>query len=146
MELEQSRLQKAHPASHTVFSLVPFKVLVRLLVVFSELSDDILAHITVVFLHFACNPQLVLRWNVGHFSSFSHQIKHELRDIAASDRDVFDRAANDVPLSARNNVGDTVARINDSSCECAIGNAIGGPGSGERKHRLDGDIQPLDVE
>jgi hypothetical protein len=129
-----------------VFSLVPFKVLVRLLIVFPELSDNILANVTVVLLHFACNPQLILRWNIGHFSSFSHQIKDELRDIAASDRDVFDRAADDVPLSARNNVGDTVARINDSSCECAIGNAIGGPGSSECKHRLDGDIQSLDVE
>ena len=59
---------------------------------------------------------------------------------------MFDRAANDIPLSTGNNVGDTVARINDSSCECAIGNAIGGPGSSERKHRLDGDIQSLDVK
>jgi hypothetical protein len=51
-------------AGDAMLPLISLKVFVGLRVVFPELFDDILARVTVVFLHSTSNPQLIFRWNV----------------------------------------------------------------------------------
>ena len=135
-----------HLACDCIFTLVLDEVLVRFHVVLPVLLHDILADIAVRFLHPSSNLQLILGRDGCHLSSFSHQVQHELTDIPACDRNMLDRTSDDVPLSARDNVGDTIARINNSSGKRTISNLVGGPGGSEGEHCLDGDIETLDIE
>lgn len=129
-----------------MLALVPFKVLQRILVILPKLPDDILTHVTIIFLHLASDAELVLRGYRRHLSTLPHQIEHELGDIATSNGDMFDRAPNDVPLGTGDDVSDTVPGVDDSSSECAIGDAVGGPRRGEGEDGLHGNVQPLDIE
>ena len=135
-----------HLACDCIFTLVLDEVLVRFHVVLPVLLHDILADIAVRFLHPSSDLQLILGRDGRHLSSFSHQVQHELTDIPACDRNMLDRTSDDVPLSARDNVGDTIARINNSSSERTIRNLVGGPGGSKGEHCLDGDIETLDIE
>ena len=135
-----------HLACDCIFTLVLDEVLVRFHVVLPVLLHDILADIAVRFLHPSSDLQLILGRDGRHLSSFSHQVQHELTDIPASDRNMLDRTSDDVPLSARDNVGDTIARINNSSGKRTIRNLVGGPGGSEGEHCLDGDVETFDVE
>jgi hypothetical protein len=89
---------------------------------------------------------LILGRDGRHLSWFSHKVQHELTDIPASDRNMFDRTSDDIPFGARNNVGDTIARIDNGSGKRTIRNLVGGPGGSEGEHCLDGDIETLDIE
>ena len=60
--------------------------------------------------------------------------------------DVLNSATDDISLRTRDNVRDTVSGIDDSSGKGTVGNAVRGPGRREGEHRLDGDVQTLDVE
>ena len=97
-------------------------------------------------LHLSRNLQLILGRNGSHLPPFPHQIQHKLRDIPAGDRNMLDRAADNVPLSTRDDVRDAIARVNNSSSECAVCDLVGGPGGSEGEHGLDGDVETLDVE
>ena len=129
-----------------MLSLVPRKVLVRLLVVLPELLHDILAHVAVLLLDLARNLKLVLGRHVRHLAALAHEVEHELGDVAPGDGDVFDRAADHVPLRAGDDVRDTVAGVDDGAGERAVSHAVRGPGCGEREDGLDGDVEALDVE
>ena len=129
-----------------MLALVPREELVRLLVVLPEFLHDVLAHVAVLFLDLARDLELVLGRHVRHLSALAHEVEHELRDVAPGDGDVLDRAADDVPLCAGNDVRDTIARVNDGAGERAVRHAVRGPGCGEREDGLDGDIEALDVE
>jgi len=83
---------------------------------------------------------------MGHLAPFSHKVENKLRDVAASDWDVFDGAPDDVSFGARNDVGYAVARVDDGSREGAVCDAVGRPGGSESKYGLDGDVEALDVE
>jgi len=129
-----------------VLSLIPLKVLVRLLVVLPELPDNVLTHITVVLLDFARDLELVFRRDRGHLPTLAHQVEDELGDVAASDGDVLDGASNNVSLGARNDMRDTISRVDDGSSEGPVGNAVGRPGGGKGEDGLNGDIETLDIE
>ena len=122
------------------------EILVGLRIILPVLLHDILTDIAVRLLHLSCNLQLILGGNGRHLPSFSHQIQHELADIPTGDGDMFDRTSNHIPLSTRDNVSDTIARVNDSPGERTIRDFIGGPGGGECEHCLDGDVETFDVE
>ena len=129
-----------------MFAVVALEVLQRLLIVFSELSDNVLTHITIILLHFTRHFKLIFGWNIGHLSPLSHKVENKLRDIATSDWNVLDGAPDDVSFGARNDMGYAVARIDDGSRECAVCNTVGRPGGGESKYGLDGDVEALNVE
>jgi len=122
------------------------KVLVGLRIVLPVFLHDVLANVAMRLLHLSCNLQLILGRDGRHLPSFSHQIKHELGDIPAGDGNMLDRTTDNVPLSARDNMGDTITRVNNGSGECTVRNLVGGPGGSEGEHRLDGDVETLDVE
>ena len=122
------------------------KILVGLRIKLPVLLHDILTDVAVRFLHLSCNLQLILGRDGRHLPSFSHQIQHELADIPTGDGDMFDRTSNDIPLSARDNVGDAIARVNDGPGERTIRDFVGGPGCGECENCLDGDVETFDVE
>ena len=105
--------------------IIPLKMLIWLRIILPKLPDDILTHITVILLHLPCDLQLIFRRNVNGLPTLSHQVQYELRDITSSDGDVLDGAPNDVPFGARNNVRDTVSRVDDCSGERAVGDSVG---------------------
>lgn len=123
----QNVMITTYPSSDTVFSFIPLKILVRLRIIFPEFLDDILADITIILLDLSCDLQLLFRRYCRHLPALSHEVEHELRDIAASDWDMFDSTSDDVSFRARYNVRDTVAGVNDSTSECTIINLVGGP-------------------
>jgi hypothetical protein len=108
-----------------MLSIKSLKILVRLRIVLPELPDDILAHITIILLHFSGNLQLILRRYIDSLSTLSHQVQHKLRDIASGDWDVLDGTSNDVPLCTRDNVCDTIPGIDDCAGESAVGDSVG---------------------
>ncbi len=142
MRLERN----THPSRDAMFSLVALKVLVRILIILAELPNDILADVAVRLFDFTCHPQLVFWWHSRHLSTFSHEIEHKLGNIATGDGDVLDGAANNIPLRTGNDVGDTIARVDDRPSERAVGDTVGCPGGGKGKDSLDGDVEALDVE
>ena len=119
---------------------------VRFRIILPVLLYNILADVAMHFLHPPSNFQLILWRNGHHLPSFPHQIQHELGDVPAGDGDVLYGTPDNVPLSARYNVGDTVTRVNNGSSERTIRDFVGGPGGSEGEHRLDGDVKTLDVE
>ena len=122
------------------------EILVGLRIILPVLLHDILTDIAVRLLHLSCNLQLILGGNGRHLPSFSHQIQHELADIPTGDGDMFDRTSNHIPLSTRDNVSDTIARVNDSPGERTIRDFVRGPGGSESEHCLDGDVETFDIE
>ncbi len=129
-----------------MLAVVPREELVRLLVVLAELLHDVLAHVAVLLLDLARDLELVLGRHVRHLAALAHEVEHELRDVAPGDGDVLDRAADDVPLRARDDVRDAVARVDDGAGERAVRDTIRGPRGGEREDGLHGDVEALDVE
>ena len=129
-----------------MLAVVPLEILVGLRVVLPELLDDILAHVRIVFLDLPGDLQLVFGRHLHHLAALSHQVEHELRDVAPGDRDVLDGAADDIALGARDDVSDPITRVDDRASERAVGDAIRGPRRSERQHGLNGDVQSLDVE
>lgn len=129
-----------------MLALVPREELVWLLVVLPELLHDVLADVAVLFLDLARDLELVLGRHVRHLAALAHEVEHELRDVAPGDGDVLDRAADDVPLCAGDDVRDTIARVNDGAGERAVRDTVRGPRGREREHGLHGDVEALDVE
>ena len=101
--------------------------------VFSEFFRNIWAHVAkslfdrlkiVIFLqsrkritHF-CNFKALFRRN-SKFAIFD-QILDEMRDITSGDWDVFDARTDDVAFSNGDDVGDTVTRVDNGSCQAAL--------------------------
>jgi hypothetical protein len=69
-----------------------------------------------------------------------------LRDVAAGERNVLDRRANDVALGDGNDVRHTVARVDDGAGERALGDVARRPRRGQRQHGLNGNVQAGHVE
>ena len=137
---------RTDPSRHCILPIILDEVLVRFRIILPVLLHDILADVAVLFLHLSCNLQLILWRNGRHLPPFSHQIQHELADIPAGDGNVLDRTANHVSLGTRDNVRDTIARVNNCSGERTIRDLVGGPGGGEGEHCLDGDVETFDIE
>lgn len=135
-----------YPPRDTVFAIITFEVFAGFFIILPELSNNVLANIRVIFLNLVGNPELIFRRDVSHLPSLSHQIEHELRDIASGYRDMLDGASNDIAFSARNNVGDTISGIDDGTREGAIGDTVGGPRRSKGKHGLYGDVKTFDIE
>lgn len=129
-----------YPSGDGMLAFIPLEILVRLLVILSELLHDVLATVAERFFDFACYLQVVLRGYSGHFTSFPHEVQYELGDIASCYGNVLDSTSDDVSVRAGDNVRYTIAGIDDRSSECAIGDSVGGPGGGKSEHGLDGDV------
>ena len=106
---------------------VALEHIVRIRVVFPKFLHNILANITVVLLDLRCNLHLVLRRNNRHLSTLTHEVEHELRNVATSDWNVLDRAADNVALRARDDVRHTITRVDDRSRQCAVRDAVRRP-------------------
>lgn len=136
----------SHLPCDAVLILVALEVLVWLRVVLSELLDNVLADVTVVFLYFGRDLQVLLRGDVDHLSTFTQEVEHELRDVTTGDGDVLDGTADDIAFRARNNMSNAVSRVDDSSSERSVCDTVGRPGRGQSEDGLDGDIETLDIE
>ena len=70
------------------------------------------------------------------------------KDITACNRDMFDRTSDNITLSTRNDVRDTISEsgVDECSSQRAIGDFLGRPGRGQRSHSLIGDVEGLNVE
>src|SRR5258708_33058600 len=108
---------RTHPPCNAMLSIISLKVLVRLLVILPKLFDDILAHVTIVFLNLGSDLHLIFRGDGSHFPSFTHQIQHEVCDVPPSDGDMLDSAANHVALRTGYDVRHTVPRVDDRARE-----------------------------
>jgi len=130
-----------------MLALEPRKVLERVHIVLSEFFDDILAHVAVVLLDLASDLELVLRRNARHLPTLSEQVQDELANVATGNGDMLDGRANNVAFGHRDDVGDTITRVDDCAGECAVATGFGGgPGGGESEDGLDGDVETGDVE
>jgi hypothetical protein len=138
--LEIEILEVADLARHRILSFVLDKIFVRFPVVLPVLLHDVLTHIAIHFLHLSSNLQLILRRNGRQLPSFPHKIQHKLADVSPGDWNMFDRTPDDIPLSTRDNVGDTIARVNNRPSQRAIRDLVGGPRSGEGEYCLDGNV------
>jgi hypothetical protein len=123
-----------------MLAVVPLEILVGLGVVLSELLDDVLTHVRIVLFDLSGDLELVFGWHLRHLAALSHEIEHELGDVPAGYRDVFDGAADHVALGAGDDMGHTIARVDDCAGQRAVGHAIRGPRCSESKHGLDGDV------
>ena len=65
-----------------------------------------------------CCVQL-LRWGDPRLP-LPQQLEDEVSDVTAGNGDVLDAATNDVTLSTRDDMGDTVTGVNDSSSESSL--------------------------
>jgi hypothetical protein len=114
---------------------------IGLAIVAGELLDDIGTHVAVLLLHLLGGLQAAVR-----LTAVSQQALHKVCDVSASDGDALDGRSNDVALSYRDNVGDTVTGVNNSSGEGSISHFGGGPGRGKGEHGLNGNIETSAVE
>jgi|SRR6266403_105877 len=118
---------QSYATSYRMLAVVPFEILVGLHIILSELFDDILTHICIVFLDLPGDFQLVFGRYLRHLATLSHQVEYELRDISSGNWDVFDGAADHIALGAGDNMRNAVARVDDSASERTVCDAIRGP-------------------
>jgi hypothetical protein len=118
----------------------------RIRLMLSEFPHNVLAHVTIIFFHLRGDFQLILRRNSSHFSTFTQEVKYELRDVPSGDGNVLDSAADNVAISDGNDVRDTVARVDDCAREDLIARLFGFPRRGEGEYGLDCDVETFDVE
>ena len=88
--------------------------LVELRVVLAEFFEHVLAHVTVLFFDSCSDFQGV--FGLKLFTSVFQCLEHVLCYIATGKRNAFDTAADDSTIANREDVSDTVTRINDSAC------------------------------
>ena len=137
---------KTHSARDGMFTIISFKVLLRILIVLPKLPHNILAHIAIILLHLACNLQLVFRRHIHHFTALTHQVENELRNVTPCDGDVLDRTPDNVPLCAGDDMRDPVTGVDDGSGKRSIGGAAGDPRRCECEHGLDSNVKSFDVK
>jgi hypothetical protein len=137
---------QTYPSCDAVLSVVSFEIFVRLRIVLPELFNDILTNITEILLNLSGNLELVLRRHRRHLPTFSHEIQDKLGDITSRNRDMLDRASDNVALRAGDNVGNAVPGVDDGSGQRTIRDSVGTPRSSEGQNGLHGDVKPLDVE
>eukprot|EP00042_Codosiga_hollandica_P046611 m.491971 g.491971 ORF g.491971 m.491971 type:complete len:377 (+) comp57273_c0_seq9:45-1175(+) len=116
----------------------------RLLVVLLDLFVDVLANVAVSLLDLLGNLNDLSGRNV--LVALAEEVHHKPGDVAASNGDVLDLAADDVALSDRNDVGDTIARVDDRAGESARALGARVPRGCERKHCLHRNVQPGNIE
>jgi hypothetical protein len=69
-----------------------------------------------------------------------------LRYVTTGDGDVFDGTSNDVPFRARDDMCDTISRVDDSACERPVCCTVGCPGCGKGEHSLYSNVETLYIE
>ena len=134
----------AHLLGHRLDSLVLLDPLAGLLIVFGELLGKVGAHITVGLLDPLGDIHGLVGGNVG--LTLSQNLLDELGDATTGNGNMLDGRADDVALSDRDDVGNTVTRVNDGTGQGPLGDLVRGPGSGQRKHGLNSDVETWDVE
>jgi hypothetical protein len=115
-------------------------------IILPELLDDILANVAVAFFDLAGDLELILRGHSRHLPPLSHEIQDELRDVTSGDWDMLDCTSDNVSLSTRDNVGNTIPGVYDCSGKGAIGNPVGRPRGSKGKYGLYSNVQPFNVE
>jgi len=126
-------------------TFVQLDALVRLGVKLGELLDHVRADVAVGFLDSLGN----LKGLSGRNSStltLSHELLNEAGDITTSNGDVLDATTNDVTISHRDDVGDTITRIDDGSGQGSLCDLLGSPRSGQRKNSLHSDVETGYIE
>lgn len=100
-----------------------------------ELLDDIGAHVAVLLLDLLGCPKRGV-W----LPTVSEKRLHEVGDVSSSNRDRLDRGPDDVSFRDGDDMGHTITRIDDGSCEGPVVDLGRGPRSRQGKNGLDGDI------
>jgi hypothetical protein len=129
-----------------MFPLVSFEILVRLYIIFPELFDDILTNVAVAFFDLPRDLELVLRRYSRHLSTLPHEVQDELGDVTPCNGNVLDCASDYITLSAGDNMGDAISRINNCPRKRAIGDSVRRPRSGKRKDRLYSYVESFDIK
>lgn len=118
-----------------------FTELFRFAVVPAELFDHIRAHVAEFFF----DPLRRLEAAVG-LASVSEQRLDEVGDVAAGNRNGFDRGPNHVAFGYGDDVRHAISRINDRPCQWSIGEPRWRPRGGQSQDCLHRNIQPRAVE
>lgn len=118
-----------------------FQEPVRLAVVASELLNNIRAYVTMFFLYFLCSLETAV-W----LAAVAEKVLYEIRDVSTSDGYALDGGADDVALSDGDNVGHTIAGVDNGAGQGSIGDLGGCPGCGKGKDCLDGNVETGAVE
>lgn len=107
-----------------MFAVVPLKVLIWLGIILSKLFDDVLANVTVIFLHLRGQSQLILRGYTGRFTALSQKIEYELRDVATGNWNMFNSTSDHIAFRTRNYVSDTITGVNDCAGQCSVCDSV----------------------
>mmetsp|Transcript_13531 Transcript_13531/g.34537 ORF Transcript_13531/g.34537 Transcript_13531/m.34537 type:complete len:485 (-) Transcript_13531:16-1470(-) len=130
---------------HRLDDFVLLDPLAGLVVVLLVLLDDVRADVAVLLLHTLGDIERLRGGNVGAFT-LTHQLLHKAGNITASDGDVLDGATDDVTLSHRNDVCNTVPGVDDSSSQGALRDLLGSPRGCKGKDCLHSDVKAGDIE
>ena len=141
---EKEKEKKKNLLGHRLNSLVLLDPLAGLLVVLGELLGQVRAHIAVGLLDPLCDIHRLVGGDVG--LTLSQNLLDELSNAATGNGNVLDGRADNVTLSDRDDVGDTITRVNNGAGQGPLGDLVRGPGSGQRKHGLNSDVETWDVE
>lgn len=118
----------------------------RVGIVLAKLLDDITADIGIVLLDALRDLEHVFRWDVGRLAAVSEQLLGEEGEVLAGNGDVLDGGANDIAVGYRNDVGDTITRVDHSAGKRAVLHLFAGPGGSKGENSLDSNVETLDVE
>mmetsp|Transcript_39287 Transcript_39287/g.99011 ORF Transcript_39287/g.99011 Transcript_39287/m.99011 type:complete len:469 (-) Transcript_39287:189-1595(-) len=131
---------------HRLDALVLLDPLFRLRIVLLVLTDDIGTHVAVGLLHTLGNLEGLSGRDNTAALTLTLQLLHERRHITTGQRNVLDGTADNITLSDRDDVSDTITRVNHSTSEGTLGHLLRGPRRSQRKHSLHSNVQTGDVE
>ena len=126
-------------------TFVRLDALVRLGIELGELLDHIRADVTVGFLDSLGNLEGLSGRNVTSLT-LSHELLDEAGDITTSNGDVLDATTDDVTISDRDDVSDTITRINDGSGQGSLCDLLGSPGGSQSKNSLHSNVETGHIE
>ena len=117
-----------------VDAVVLFEPLARLLVILGELFDNVGTHVAELLLDRLGRVERLLGRNAD--LALLEQILHKVGDVAAADGYVFDAAADDVAVGHRDDVGDTIAAVDDDARQRSLVYLTTRPRGGQSENGL----------
>mmetsp|Transcript_20957 Transcript_20957/g.53593 ORF Transcript_20957/g.53593 Transcript_20957/m.53593 type:complete len:300 (+) Transcript_20957:812-1711(+) len=134
----------ALPPRAAPLRLIELDPLAWILVVLAELLGHVGTHVAVLLLDALGDFHGIVGGD--RRLALTQQQLDIVGDVAPGDRDVLDARADHVSFCHRNDVRHAIARVHHSAGQSALLDLLRGPRGSECKHRLNRNVQPLDVE